>query len=117
MIINKRYTWKHLFQTAITDIHDWNESLTDKTLWNPTSDVVCALLWIYSMETFVYSSLNAATRDHDPAYVNTLGPLAQALGYIVFRAESKRPKDSSSLPGNKFSDLYRGISLPDSVVQ
>ena len=84
---------------------------------DPSSEIVCTLLWIYSMESFVYKQLNAATRDHDPAFVNTLGPMCKALYVIVGSAESERPVDSTSLSNFKHTDLYRGLSLPDDIVQ
>jgi len=45
------------------------------------------------MESFVYKQLNAATRDHDPAFVNTLGPMCRALMTIVAFAEENRAVD------------------------
>ena len=42
------------------------------------------------MESFVYSALNTATRDHHEDKVQTLGPLAWALGTVVNRANSER---------------------------
>ena len=87
-----------------------------KILWNPKADIVCALLYIYSMETFVYSTLNTATRDHDSSKIFTLGPMAAALAWIVNGAESNRVVDSESLPTDKLTSLYRGLSLPDDVI-
>jgi len=114
LVKNKRYAWRYLFTSAIPD---WDEPPTFETVIDPESDFVCAVLWIYSMETFVYSSMNAASRDHDLSYVNTLGPMAQALFLIVRWTEIKRKKDSESLPWDKYTNLYRGLSLPDTVVQ
>ena len=61
--------------------------------------------------------MNAATRNHDPSYVNTLGPMCKALLYILFGAERSRHRDCSSLCTDKHNDLYRGLSLPDEIVQ
>ena len=115
LICNKRYTWKHLFHKAITK-QDFNQPITYETLKDPASEIVCALLWIYSMESFVYKQLNAATRDHDPSYVDTLGPMCQALGTIVEVTEHSRQSDPSSVSKVGKFNLYRGISLPNEVV-
>ena len=86
-------------------------------LRDPSADIVCGLLYIYSMETFVYSTLNTGTRDHDESKIMTLGPMTAALAEIVNFTESKRKKDSESLPSDKLTDLYRGLSLPPDVIQ
>jgi len=54
---------------------------------NPENEIVCGLLYIYTMETFIYRTLNTATRDHDSNKIRTLGPMACALKEIVFVAE------------------------------
>ena len=69
------------------------------------------------METFVYSTLNTGTRDHDSTKIKTLGPFATALGLIVGGAESFRAPDSETLPCDILTDLYRGLSLPIDVIQ
>ena len=68
------------------------------------------------METFIYGTLNTATRDHDPNKINTLGPMAAALKWIVGGAEDKRPKDSESLTYASEIDLYRGLTLPQEKI-
>ena len=68
------------------------------------------------METFVYSTLNTATRDHDPTKIQTLGPMARALRVIIEDAESERGKDEESLDNKKLTDLYRGLTLPADVI-
>ena len=69
------------------------------------------------METFVYADLNSASRDHDKTKIFTLGPLSKALDYIVELAECNRPEDSESLATSSFTDLYRGLTLPPSVIK
>ena len=68
------------------------------------------------METFVYSTLNAASRDQDKTKIFTMGPLSRALAEIVDYAEKRRPTDSESLSRDSFSQLYRGLSLPVDVI-
>jgi len=96
LINNKRYAWKHIFQSTITS--DFNRAITEDSLKNPSSEILCLLLWIYSMECFVYKQLNAATRDNDQSYVATLGPMCLCLGTIIEGAESSAPEDCTVVP-------------------
>jgi len=115
LIANMLHVWKFIFDKF--NHQDIQKRLTEKILKDPKADIVCGLLYIYSMETFVYSTLNTATRDHDSTKIMTLGPFAAALATIVRWTESKREKDSESLPGDKLTDLYRGLSLPGDVIE
>ena len=108
------YVWRFIFDHFIHD--DQSIPLTGKMLHDPNAEIVCALLYIYSMETFVYSTLNTATRDHDESKIMTLGPFAAGLGAVLAGAEGKREKDLESLPSDKLTDLYRGLSLPLDVI-
>ena len=83
--MNMLHVWKHIFDKFIHTDH--KKPLTWETLDDPKADIVCGLLYVYSMETFVYSTLNTATRDHDSTKIMTLGPMAAALGEIVGWAE------------------------------
>ena len=51
----------------------------DADLWNPNSEVVASIMFMYSMETFLPYTLNSASRDKDMSKVPTLGPFAWAL--------------------------------------
>ena len=69
------------------------------------------------MESFLYPTLNTATREHDLKKVASLGPMAWALMQIVKGAESNRPKDPESLPVEQFTGLYRGLNMPTTIIQ
>jgi len=103
------YTWLQLFTEDI-DIHFY-KPLELEVLWNPSHKVTCRILFIYSMETFVYSALNTATRTQDETKVLTLGPLAQALTQILMGAEQHRKADPESFVPNTYTSLYRGLKL------
>ena len=45
-----------------------------------------------------------------------MGPLAMALFHIVLVAERFRIRDNESLSIEYFTELYRGVSLPESVI-
>ena len=79
--MNTLHIWKRIFKKFISS--DFNKKLTRHELENPSSEIVYALLFIYSMETFVYSVVNKGTRDHDRSKIHTLGPYARALRWIV----------------------------------
>ena len=49
---------------------------------NPDSSLAKSILFLYSMETFLYSSLNKADREGDASKIQTLGPFAFALMFI-----------------------------------
>ena len=74
LIMNMLYIWTHIFKTLLRE--DFHQPLPRDQLENPSSNIVRGLLYIYSMETFVYSTLNTATRDHDQTKILTLGPMA-----------------------------------------
>jgi hypothetical protein len=68
------------------------------------------MVTIYSMECFLYKSLNHASRFADETKFNSLGPYAQCMDFIVRNAINSR-KDE--LDGELFLDLdlFRGTSL------
>ena len=61
--MKKQYArnWKFLFRLA--DLGDLDKPLTTKILSDPTHNIVRHILYIYSMESFIYNDLNRATRD------------------------------------------------------
>jgi hypothetical protein len=60
-----------------------NKPLTEEILKNFDHPVTQKLLYIYSMETFIYSELKKASLKKDDTRIPTLGPYAAALSYIV----------------------------------
>ena len=64
-------------------INDFNEPLTHKILSNPKHEFVKTLVYIYSMESFVFSEMNRASRMKDVSKIKFYGAFASALGYIV----------------------------------
>jgi len=57
--------------------------LTTKILSNPDHPFVKTILYIYSMQSFVFFEINKASRDKDLPKIEYYGPFASALGYIV----------------------------------
>jgi len=64
--------------------------LTTKILSNPNHEFVKLMLYIYSMQTFIFGEMNKASRSKDRSKIAFYGPFASALGYIIHAASSKR---------------------------
>ena len=80
--------------------------LTAKILSNPYHPITKHLLYIYSMESFVYGELNETCRNKDKTRIKYYGAYAAALGYSIYCANKKR---NDKLQGDK--NLYRGLTL------
>jgi hypothetical protein len=50
---------------------------------NPDHPHVKAILFMYSMESFLYKRINKISRDKDSSSISTLGPFAVALTRII----------------------------------
>ena len=50
---------------------------------NPNHPHVKAILFMYSMESFLYKRVNKISRDKDSSSISTLGPFAVALTRII----------------------------------
>jgi hypothetical protein len=59
-------------------------------LFNADNIITKTIIYIYSMESFVYKELNKASRLQDMSKVPTLGPFSVLLGQIVYGCESRR---------------------------
>ena len=62
---------------------DMRKPLTHKILSDKNHKFVKMLIYIYSMETFIYADLNKASRQKDAKKIKFYGPFASALSYIV----------------------------------
>ena len=104
--IKKTYKdeWNFMFDLGM--LGDLNKPLTPKILSNPYHKITRHLLYIYSMESFVYQDLNRACRDQDTKQIQYYGAYAAALSYIIFGA-NQNSKDR--LRGH--NKLYRGLKM------
>ena len=96
--------WKIIFSMAKSI--DLKKPLTTKILSDPENEFVQTLLYIYSMESFVFKEMNKATRDKDITKIEYYGPYASALGYVIHSATKKRNDNQC-----KKQTLYRGFNL------
>ena len=81
--------WKIVFSLA-TKVTDFSKPLTPKILSDPNHPFVQTLVYIYSMETFVFSEMNKASRSKDKSKIKFYGAYAAALSYIIYMANKNR---------------------------
>merc|ERR1712110_792076 len=99
------HNWKNIFEDLIqTDFSRPLDMDKEDELFNPDNSVVIGLLKIYSMESFVYSTLNTATREHQEDKAETMGPFAQAFRWILTGA-SMSIFASNRLDNSQLTDL------------
>lgn len=77
-----------LFQFSGLSHGDLEVNLTPELLHDPENNVTKAILFIYSLETFIPNAINQAIRTKDISKLETLGPFAVALRSIVVGAEA-----------------------------
>ena len=98
--------WEKLF--TIGDLGNLDAPLTHKVLSDPDHKVTKHILYLYSMESFIYAELNRACRDKNKCEIECYGAFAASLSYILYHANGKR-KDK--IKGNTY--LYRGLKMLD----
>ena len=86
---------------------DLDKPLTPKILSDPFHKITRHILYLYSMETFIYQDLNKASRIKDKTKIKFYGAFAAALSYIIYFANTNR-KDEKLKGSNK---LYRGLKM------
>ena len=101
-----REKWSLLFELA--NLGDLDKQLSKKVLSDPTHNITKLLLYIYSMECFIYTDLNKACRDQDQSKIQYYGAYAAALSYILYFAN---PRTQYSKVHSKNTVLYRGLRL------
>lgn len=73
--------WKNIFE--MMKGVDMNKPITPELLADPSNGFVKMIVYIYSMESFIFKELNAASRNKDESKLKFYGPLASALSFIV----------------------------------
>ena len=91
----------------IANLGDINKPLTPKILRNPQHKITKHILYLYSMESFIYGDLNQACREKDESKIKYYGAFAAALGYILNNANQQRKNGKLS----NTTILYRGLKL------
>lgn len=86
---------------------DMDEELTHDILANPDHKLVKALVYIYSMESFVFKEMNKTIREKDVFKIKVYGPLARALSYIIHCSNQKRENAQKSYT------VYKGLKIAE----
>jgi hypothetical protein len=73
---------------------DKDEELTYDILKNHMHPVTQLLLIIYSLESFIYKSLNKACRLKDSTKIDTLGPYAHVMSSIEINTISGKSEEA-----------------------
>lgn len=73
--------WKKIFD-MVKNVPS-QKPLTPKILSNPNHKFVKTLVYIYSMQTFVFNEMNRASRLKDHKKLRQYGPFAAALSFII----------------------------------
>ena len=81
--------WDMLFELADLD-EDMNKPLTPKILSNPEHKAVKHIIYIYSMESFIYADLNRTCREKDTSKIKFYGAFSAALSFIIHSANQNR---------------------------
>ena len=84
-----------------------DKPLTPTILSNPNHVITKHILYLYSMETFIYSEMNRASRMKDRSKIKYYGAFAATLSYIIYAANKNRKSDK--LKGT--TTLYRGLKM------
>ena len=63
-----------------------NQPINPEKLHDPDHPVTQIMVYIHSMETFIYKDLKKASLNKDITKVKTLGPYAYVLGEILNKA-------------------------------
>ena len=111
-----RKNWEFLFELADLN-YDIEKPLTPKVLSTPSHNVVTYLIYLYSMESFIYDEMNRCCRNKDINQIKHFGAFAAALSYIIDNANKNRIAKLDFGPALKGTTLlYRGIKIHESEI-
>ena len=71
------------------DEYPENTLLTCEILENLKHPITKFILYLHTLETFLYKDLKLASREKDESKIMTLGPYALVLSYILSSADYK----------------------------
>ena len=83
MIESANEMWITIFQLTKSADIDFDGALSHQILSNPDHKFVKAIIYIYSMHTFIFSEINRAFRNKDSSQIIYYESFTSALGYIV----------------------------------
>ena len=103
IVLAKTSMWKSIF-SMVEQVKNFKKPLTPKILSDPNHKLVKTLVYVYSMESFVFSEMNKASRMKDKSKIKFYGAFASALGFIVHCGNRCNSR--------KDMIVYRGLFMP-----
>ena len=116
--MKKQYAqnWQFLFHLA--DLGSLDKPLTPKILTNSSHPTVKHIMYLYTMESFIYEDMNRASRDKDSTKIKYYGAFAAALSYIIYNgSQNKRTRVKSHSFATPKVELFRGVKLTQSEIE
>ena len=107
-------TWTLMFKE--TRIEKWDEQLDEDEMTDPENNLVRLILYIYSLDSFLFSAVDYALKSGDMSKTSTLGPYAKILGSAL-RSASERRKDLVPFGPHFKVSLYRGGLLSEPQIE
>lgn len=89
---------------------DMCKPLTPKILSDPEHPVTKHILYLYSMESFIYSDMNKASRDKELDQIKFYGGFASVLSYIIYNANNNR---RNTIKLKNTTELFRGLCMSE----
>ena len=71
--------------------------LTQKILADSTNSITKLILYLYSMESFIYTDLNRACRSKDSHAIKYYGAYSAALSFIIDNANINRKDNKTNI--------------------
>lgn len=96
----------------LADLGDQDKPLTPRILSNANHPITQHIIYLYTMQSFIYADLNKSCRQKDRKMIQFFGPMAAALGYIIHSANHY---SKNGMKGTR--TLYRGIKLLESEIE
>lgn len=85
--------WNNLFKKS-RSVLNFKKPLTHRILSDSKHEFVKVLVYIYSMESFIFREMSKASRAQDNAKIKYYGPYALALSYIIHCGNKKDTSNS-----------------------
>ena len=79
-----------MFQLTELSAVNLDEEINPETLHDPKNKIVQAILFIYSLDTFLPQTINIVNREQDFHFVNSLGPFVILMRTILNGAQAER---------------------------
>ena len=91
----------------------FDKPVNNYDLLNPNSKLTQNILYLHSMETFIYHLINIASLNKDKTKITSLGPFAVVLQRILGHAETAKSRlgHPDSLNKTNYTPLYKGLKL------